>query len=537
MEDYQFGTKKPTPVINVHGMVKLLMWLPGETAKQFRSTSAVNLIKHLGGDLTLIDEINVQEQVEEIIVQESEIEVKNQVSTLQFSGIFQGRENEIRITPDNKISVFDFIKVVGGQSQPRKTWNDILDKYENEVVTFRNYFQFLGQGQKPTPVINVHGMVKLLMWLPGETAKQFRSTSAEILVRYLGGDLTLIDEIKKIDEFHIENPDNIAQIFRNEVINKQIFTQDLINTSNKLISYFGDKKDIFYMFSFMYNEEWYVKYGIVGELREFHARVREHMLQFTDICFHNVIQCKNIDKVESDFKQTSLVSINKCKIPKKYGGNHTEIIKLSEIITVNVIKEEMVKVAGDNMIDPLPKYIKNVEITESNNNDNLNIEKEKTKQIEFESNTKQKQIEFELKTRQIEFESKIKQESEKTKQKEMEINLELKKLEYQFELRKLELQTKNQSNSSFVENPVKEYFEKCTIHSNNRLDTIKMSDIYKKFVEWLKIHYPNQIFSQRQFTTTFNKSNTNNLFGVYDQKISNLNGNTGVRYIKYKINN
>jgi hypothetical protein len=52
-----------------------------------------------------------------IINQENKIPVLNEVSTLQFSGIFQGRENEIRITSDNKISVFDFITVVGGQKK------------------------------------------------------------------------------------------------------------------------------------------------------------------------------------------------------------------------------------------------------------------------------------------------------------------------------------------------------------------------------------------------------------------------------------
>lgn len=50
-------------------------------------------------------------------------------------------------------------------------------------------------------------MVKLLFLLPGETAKQFRNKSAETMIRYLGGDLTLIDEIKKIDQEHINKKD------------------------------------------------------------------------------------------------------------------------------------------------------------------------------------------------------------------------------------------------------------------------------------------------------------------------------------------
>ena len=155
-----------------------------------------------------------------IIKKNDEIQIEQTQNQLQFSGIFQGREKEIRITSDavKMISVFDFIKVVGGQEQPRKTWLDILKNHKEElgIVTFCNYAQF-GKTKK-TPVINVQGMVKLLFWLPGETAKQFRSKSAETMIRYLGGDLTLIDEIKMIDQEHINNPENIAQVFREEVI-------------------------------------------------------------------------------------------------------------------------------------------------------------------------------------------------------------------------------------------------------------------------------------------------------------------------------
>ena len=68
------------------------------------------------------------------------------------------------------------------------------------------------------------------------------------------------------------------------------------------------------------------------------------------------VQIATLSKIESDFKEIALVSMNKVKIPKKHGGNHTKIIKLSELITTEVIKEEMIKVAGDRMLDPPPRY-------------------------------------------------------------------------------------------------------------------------------------------------------------------------------------
>ena len=57
------------------------------------------------------------QQIQEIV----EIEPVQEIVQLQFDGMFKGREKEIRITPNKQISVFDFIKVVGEQDNPRKT--------------------------------------------------------------------------------------------------------------------------------------------------------------------------------------------------------------------------------------------------------------------------------------------------------------------------------------------------------------------------------------------------------------------------------
>lgn len=80
------------------------------------------------------------------------------------------------------ISIFDFIKVVGGQKNPKDTWKRILNEYAEElgIVAKCDYYQF-GKTKK-TPVINVQGMVKLLFWLPGETAKQFIRTLYNIFL-------------------------------------------------------------------------------------------------------------------------------------------------------------------------------------------------------------------------------------------------------------------------------------------------------------------------------------------------------------------
>ena len=119
---------------------------------------------------------------------------------------------------------------------------------------------------------------------------------------------------------------------------------------------------------------------------------------------------------------------------------------------------------------------------------------------------------------------------EETKQKEidMKFQLELKKIDLEM------LKLKSNHLGDIIEQEqihvIKEYFDKCTVHSINNLDTIKMSDLYKKFMEWLKIEHPNEMFSQRQFTNKFNQLK----IGKYDMKISNLNGNSGIRNRKFK---
>lgn len=398
-----------------------------------------------------------------------------QNSELTFSGVFKGRENEIRITEDKMISAFDFIKVVGGHKKPKNVWYDIEKRYKNELALFSGQFKFPGRGKTLTPVINVNGMVKLLFWLPGEMAKKFRSTSAETMIRYLGGDLSLLDEIKTIDNEHNTNPNNIAKFFREEVNSNKLFNKDQINHSNNLINHFKDKKDIFYMFSFKYLEEWYSKFGIVGEVREFYNRVLEHQKEFEDICFHLVLQCNNVYKIENEFKETSIYSINKTKIPKKNGGYHVEILKLSEIVTTESIKNEMIRVAGDRILDPPPEY------SELNTKDlSLDIEKEKTKQIELQEQTKQIEIQ------------------EKTKQ--LQLELEILRLRRSQPVEQSTQQPRSSTNQvDSKKELVKKFLQLETIITTKSTDYIFLDDLYEKLEEWLQsngqtVHIPRPVF-------------------------------------------
>jgi hypothetical protein len=147
--------------------------------------------------------------------------------TLSFpNGLFHGKEAALRITDDSKwVSVWDVIKMVGEQKDPYKIWERI-DK--TEVQSFCRNLKFKGSGQRETPCVNAKGLVLLLMQIPGEKAKQFRLAGADILVRYLGGDTTLINDIEAINDTHNSNPENQASFFRSsETVQNNIFSQEL----------------------------------------------------------------------------------------------------------------------------------------------------------------------------------------------------------------------------------------------------------------------------------------------------------------------
>ena len=70
-------------------------------------------------------------------------------------------------------------------------------EHKQELSPFLSSYQFPGQGQSTQPVITCPGAIKLVMWLPGKHAKSTRTVTAEIITRYVTGDLSLIPEIKK----------------------------------------------------------------------------------------------------------------------------------------------------------------------------------------------------------------------------------------------------------------------------------------------------------------------------------------------------
>lgn len=92
---------------------------------------------------------------------------------------------DIRVSPDGQPSVFDMIRVLGGQKSPTKVWLRLIESHP-EVATKCRYLQFPGPGQRDTPVAKTkEDAYYILGLLPGAVGKQYREDAAKLFVTFL----------------------------------------------------------------------------------------------------------------------------------------------------------------------------------------------------------------------------------------------------------------------------------------------------------------------------------------------------------------
>lgn len=97
---------------------------------------------------------------------------------------------KIRKTEDGRFSVYDLIRIAGGQKSPREVWKRLQSTYP-EVVTKCDTFKFSGKGQNNTPVANLENCLYIMGLLPGECGKSYREKAANLVRRYIEGDADL----------------------------------------------------------------------------------------------------------------------------------------------------------------------------------------------------------------------------------------------------------------------------------------------------------------------------------------------------------
>ena len=139
--------------------------------------------------------------------------------------VLLGREViRIRRTNENpsRVSVIDVAMAVSGGTQhdAAKSLRRLCDQYP-EVGPNWSHLKFKGRGQRETPVTDAKGIVEVIMLLQGQQAAQVRRQAAELLCRYLGGDLSLVDEVCALRGFQeqlaVRAPEDPRRLFGAEV--------------------------------------------------------------------------------------------------------------------------------------------------------------------------------------------------------------------------------------------------------------------------------------------------------------------------------
>ena len=126
----------------------------------------------------------------------------------------------IRITDEEppRISVIDLATAITKKdaNHAAQDVGYVTDRHP-EVTQILGDFKFCGQGQEKTPVTDLRGAVELTFLLPGRHAARVRRQAAELLCRYLGGDLSLVDEVCGIQGFQaemaVQRPEDPRRIF------------------------------------------------------------------------------------------------------------------------------------------------------------------------------------------------------------------------------------------------------------------------------------------------------------------------------------
>lgn len=114
----------------------------------------------------------------------------------------------VRVTKElvdgfKRLSARDMISVVckKDHNQSAEILRNLSSDVIQELKPFMVDFKFKGRGQHIQPVLNLQGAFKLLMVLPGERAKLFRSSTAQLLLKYFAGDERLVNEIRANAQF------------------------------------------------------------------------------------------------------------------------------------------------------------------------------------------------------------------------------------------------------------------------------------------------------------------------------------------------
>jgi hypothetical protein len=221
--------------------------------------------------------------------------------------IFRGKS--VRVTQDRKVSVYDVIKIVTNCGNPRDAYASLCAMHA-EVVGKTDNYQFTGTGQRSTPVTDAEGLMYIINLLPGDNAARFRAGGAKLLVRFLGGDETLIPEVMAIKEAHASGATNgsVAGMCADAIECGQLQPPAMLLHKWAFLSptmigkdlHDYDGKEACYLLTFIQDNISYIKFGRSTNL---HNRLTEHMREIPGMQIWFVLDTPHARKLEDMFKK------------------------------------------------------------------------------------------------------------------------------------------------------------------------------------------------------------------------------------------
>ena len=150
--------------------------------------------------------------------EEVEIDIRGQLA--QILGKSVANVGHVRKTDEEvpRISVIDVARGITGKNAQAaaKDVSIMITRYP-EVCQKLTHFKFPGAGQRETHVADIPTIIEVIFLLPGQMAAQVRSEASKLFVRYLGGDLSLVQEVRQMAHIqkHLgeEAPENPLCLF------------------------------------------------------------------------------------------------------------------------------------------------------------------------------------------------------------------------------------------------------------------------------------------------------------------------------------
>lgn len=125
---------------------------------------------------------------------------------------------DIRVTADGHLSVYDLIRVIGGQKDPYNAWKRLIKEFP-AVLTFCQDWKFKGERQRKTPVVNKEAALKIVGLLPGTVGDKYRDAAAKLVLTYLENP----DQLAKAAIDRIKGEKELEEV-TNKALNKYLST-------------------------------------------------------------------------------------------------------------------------------------------------------------------------------------------------------------------------------------------------------------------------------------------------------------------------